>query len=83
MNAQRILSTMRTLATLEAKVAESEDTIRTLLLKVEVLQKENQWHQETLNTIFKKTLCRNCSHYLESKRDGDMVEGHPCANEFL
>lgn len=83
MNAQRILSVMQTLTTLESKVADSEDTIQSLLLKLETLEKANHALQESLSNIFKKTLCPTCSHYLVSKRDGDTVEGHPCANVFL
>lgn len=83
MNAQRILSVMQTLTTMESKIVEYEDTVRTLLLKVASLEEENREHQQTLDRIFKKTLCPNCSHYLESKRDGDTVEGHSCATVFL
>ena len=83
MSAQRILYLVQTMTDMETKIVDYEDTVRTLLLKVASLEEENKRQQQTLDSIFKKTLCRHCSQYLESKRDGDTVEGHSCASVFL
>ena len=83
MNAHRLLSMMQTLTTMENTIAQHEDTVQTLLLKIASLEEENKSQQQTLNRIFKKTLCPTCSQYLDSKRDGDTVEGHSCATVFL
>lgn len=83
MSAQRILQTLKTMTAMERQIDEYRDTVQTLSLKVTSLEEENRMHQQTLNNIFKKTLCPNCSHYLDSKRDGDTVEGHSCGTVFL
>lgn len=83
MSAQRILSAMQTMTEMQRRINEYEDTFQSLLLKIDALEKETRAHQQTLGSIFKKTLCPKCSHYLESKRDGDTVEGHSCATVFL
>ena len=86
MNPRQILKTMQALTTLdvlETKVRESEATVRTLIQEVDRLTKVNQRQQESLDTLFKRVQCPSCTQYLESKRDGDTIEGRPCANVFL
>ena len=86
MNAQQILTTMRSLTTLnelETKVKDAEETVQMLLHEVEQLTKCNQKQEEALANIFKRMRCPSCTQYLESKRDGDTIEGHPCNKVFL
>lgn len=86
MNAQQILTTMQTLASfesLQAKVKEGEDTIQVLLQRVEKLTQDNQRQQEALDALFKRMQCPSCTHYLESKSDGDTIEGRSCNKVFL
>lgn len=86
MDAKQILTTMQALTSLgalEAKVKESEDTIRALIRQVDVLDKVNRRQQETLDNIFKKTICPSCALYLQSKGEGDTVEGRKCDSVFL
>lgn len=86
MNAKQILTTMQTLASFEAlevKVKESEETIHSLLQQVDVLTKVNQRHEQTLDNIFKRMQCPSCTQYLDSKRDGDTIQGRKCDKEFL
>ena len=57
MNAQQILTTMQTLASVEAlatKVKESEEMVRALIQHVDSLSKVNRRQQESLDNIFKK-----------------------------
>ena len=86
MDAKHILTTMQaltTLGTLEAKVKESEETVRALLRQVDALEQANRRQQETLDNIFKKTICPQCALYLQSKGEGDTVEGRKCDRVFL
>ena len=86
MNAQQILTTMQTLAaieTLNAKVKESEDTIQTLIQQVDRLTRINQQQQQSLDNLVKKMQCPTCTQYLDSKRDGDTIEGRQCNHVFL
>ena len=86
MNARQILATMRGLTTLhelETKVKESEETIRTLIQEVDRLNKVNRRHQESLDKLFKRMQCPSCTQYLDSKRDGDTIEGRKCDKVFL
>lgn len=83
MNAQRTLVVMQTLTDLEKKIEEYEQTIKSLLLKIDTLEKDNKTHQQTVDSLFKMTLCPNCSQYLQSKKDGDTVEGYRCTKAFL
>ena len=86
MNAKQILTTMQTLASfeaLEAKVKESEETIHSLLQQVDMLTKVNQRHKQSLDNIFKRMQCPSCTQYLDSKRDGDTIEGRKCDKVFL
>ena len=83
MNAQQILTTMQALTTLDVlqtKVKESEDMVRTLIQEVDRLNKVNRRHQESL---FKRLQCPSCTQYLDSKRDGDTIEGCKCDQVFL
>ena len=78
MNPRQILKTMQTLASfeaLEAKVKESEETIHSLIQQVDMLTKVNRRQQESLDNLFKKMQCPSCTQYLDSKRDGDTIEG--------
>ena len=86
MNAQQILTTMRGLTThneMETKVKEAEDTVQMLIQEVDRLTKCNRRQEEPLKNIFKRMQCPSCTQYLESKRDGDTIEGHPCDKVFL
>ena len=86
MNAQQILTTMRGLTTLndlETKVKEAEDTVQMLIQEVDRLTKCNRQQEEALANIFKRMRCPSCTQYLESKRDGDTIEGRPCNKVFL
>ena len=86
MNAQQILTTMQTLASVErlqAKVKEGEDTIQVLLQRVDKLTQDNQRQQEVLDALVKKMQCPSCTHYLSSKSDGDTIEGRKCNHVFL
>ena len=86
MNAQQILTTMRgltTLGELQTKVKDAEDTIEMLLREVDRLTKCNREQEEALKNIFKRMRCPSCTQYLESKREGDTVEGRPCNKVFL
>ena len=86
MNAQQILTTMQALTTLDVlqtKVKESEDMVQTLIQEVDRLNKVNRRHQESLDTLFKQPRCPSCTQYLNSKRDGDTIEGCKCGNVFL
>lgn len=83
MSARRLLDMVRTLAALEEKVEESEATVKALLIEVDRLSEVNRRQQATMDTIFKKMQCPSCTHYLESKRSGDTIEGRPCTSVFL
>ena len=86
MNAKQILTTMQTLATfenLEAKVKESEEMVRTLVQEVDRLNKCNQRQRASLDTLFKRMQCQSCTQYLESKGEGETIEGCKCGNVFL
>ena len=86
MNAQQILTTMRGLTTLndlETKVKEAEDTVQMLIQEVDRLTKCNRKQEETLDNIFKRMQCPSCTQNLDSKRDGDTIEGRQCNNVFL
>ena len=86
MNAKQILTTVQALATLESletKVKESEETIRALIQEVDRLTKVNQRQQETLDRIFQTMQCPSCTHYLESKGEGNTIEGRQCDRVFL
>jgi len=86
MNAQQILHGIQALTQLEQmniKVKESEETIRTLLVKLDKLSKNNEQQQQTLDAIFHKMQCPACRAYLESKSPGDTIEGHQCNKVFL
>ena len=74
---------LMTLHDLETKVKESEEMVRTLIQEVDRLTKCNRRQQESLDNIFKRMQCPSCTQYLDSKRDGDTIEGHPCTNVFL
>ena len=57
MNAQQILTTMQTSASVEAlatKVKESEEMVRALIQHVDSLSKVNRRQRESLDNIFKK-----------------------------
>ena len=73
---------LTTLNALETKVKESEEMVRTLIQEVDRLTKCNQ-RQESLDNIFKRMQCPSCTQYLDSKREGDTIEGRPCANVIL
>ena len=86
MNAQHILTTMQALTTLNAldtKVKEGEEMVRTLIQEVDRLTKVNQRQQASLDTLFKTMQCPSCSQYLDSKKDGDTIEGCKCDKVFL
>ena len=86
MNAQQNLTTMKTLASVEAlqtKVKESEATVRALIKEVDRLTQANRRQQETMDNVFKKMQCSSCTHYLELKEEGDTIEGRKCDKVFL
>ena len=86
MNAKQILTTMQTLASfeaLEAKVKDSEDMVRSLIQQVDMLTKVNRRQQESLDHLFTKMQCPSCTHYLESKGEGDTIEGRKCDKVVL
>ena len=86
MNAQQILTTMRgltTLGELQTKVKDAEGTIEMLLREVDRLTKCNREQDEALKNIFKQLRCPTCTQYLESKGEGDTIEGRPCSKVFL
>ena len=86
MNAQQILTTMRgltTLGELQTKVKDAEATIEMLLREVDRLTKCNREREEELKNIFKQMRCPTCTQYLESKREGDTIEGRACQKVFL
>ena len=86
MDAKQILTTMQaltTLGTLEAKVKDSEETVGALLRQVDALEHANRRQQATLDNIFKKTICPQCTLYLQRKGEGDTVEGGTCDRVFL
>ena len=77
------MQALTTLDSLEIKMKESEETVRTLLQQVDTLTKLNQQQQASLEMIFKKMQCPSCTRYLDSKGAGDTVEGRKCDNVFL
>ena len=86
MNAQQILTTMRGLTTLkdlETKVKDAEDMVQMLIQEVDRLTKCNRRQEESLKNIFKRMQCPSCTQYLDSKREGDTIEGRKCDNVFL
>ena len=86
MNPRQILTTVQaltTLASLETKVKEAEETVQALIQEVDRLTNVNQRQQQSLDNIFKRMQCPSCTQYLDSKREGDTIEGHPCAKVFL
>ena len=86
MNAQQILTTMRGLSTLgelQTKIKEAETTVEMLFREVDRLTKCNREQEEMLKNIFKQMRCPTCTQYLESKREGDTLEGRPCHKVFL
>lgn len=83
MSAQRLLSVMQTLTTMESKITDYEDTVDALLRKIATLEESNRAQRIELDRLFKTTLCRTCSQYLDSKRNGDTVEGYSCNAVFL
>ena len=74
---------LTTLHELETKVKESEETIRTLIREVDRLTQCNRRQEESLNNLFKRMQCPSCTQYLDSKRDGDTIEGCKCDQVFL
>ena len=86
MNAQQILTTMQALTTLnglETKVKESEEMVRTLIQEVDRLTKCIRRQEESLKNIFKRMQCPSCTQYLDSKGEGDTIEGRKCDHVFL
>ena len=85
MNAQHILQAVRSLTSAEDmqdKIASYQDTIRTLIERVEVLSDKNR-QEERLERLFKKMRCPACSYYLASKAPGDTIEVTDCTKVFL
>ena len=86
MSAKKILEAVRTLTSSEEmreRVTSYEETIRQLIQRVEELSTENQRRKDQLARLFKKMRCRDCNHYLESKRAGDTIEVYECKNVVL
>lgn len=86
MNAQQILHGIQALTHMEQmniKIKDAEETINTLLQRMEDLRKSNAQQQQTLEAIYHKMQCPACRAYLESKSPGDTIEGHQCNKVFL
>ena len=86
MNAQQILTTMQAVTSqdvLQAKVKELEERVRTLIQAVERVNKCNQRQRESVEKLVKTIQCPSCIRYLDSKVEGDTIEGRKCDNMFL
>ena len=86
MNAQQSLTTMQALTSrevLQTKVKELEERFQTLVQAVDRSNKSKQRQRELLEKLFKTMQCPSCTHYLDSKGEGDTIEGRKCDNVVL